>query len=161
VTLKRVTYGLSNDASADYAHGRAVEEAVVVAALAGGTFPSDEGFMKQVSVQLIDRITSFAIHARRAAEITGKRGIQISEPKWLNPGGPALETNFWDIINKILHARDMQIVTFEREEKEAFPKLGDRIIARVEVQSDRGDAICFCPYGLVYGYLSQILLTNS
>jgi hypothetical protein len=157
--LTGVEYSLSNDASANYAHEKAYEEAIIVAALAGGTFPSNEMFVKKVTVQLIDRITSFAIHARRAAEIIDCRGIEIKESRWKLSNGPNLEREFWKVVNKILHARDIKVATFEHGAT-LFTNLGDRIISHIEVHSDRDSPICFCPYGLVYAYLSQILATN-
>ncbi|MCT7666372.1 hypothetical protein [Shinella kummerowiae] len=151
---------MANQASADYAHGKAVEEAIVLAALIGNVWPSaDENFVKKVMVQIIDRITSFAIHARRTAEIINGPKIQIKETRWIRSDGPVLETDFWTVVNKILHSRNIEVVTFEHGAT-MFTNLGDRIITHIEVQSDRGSSICFCGYGLVYAYLSQIAPTT-
>jgi hypothetical protein len=118
-------------------------------------WPPDEIFVKKVVIQVIERTTSFAIHARRATEILNRRNIKIAGSRWSQSNGPELESDFWVIVNKILHARNVEVVTFDHGTT-MFTNLGDRIVTHIEVQSDRGDSICFCGYGLAYAYLSQI-----
>ena len=153
--ISGVTYGLSGDIATQHSHDRAVEEAINLVALTGSVYPSEDAFVRKVILQITDRITSFAIHARRTSELKQARGITVVDSRWA-VGNISLETDFWNIINKIVHAREIHVATFQHG-NEHFTNLGDRIIGYVEVKSDRGDSVKFCPYGLVYAYLSQIM----
>jgi len=158
VLLHGVKYGVNQVDAPMQADKRAVKEAIAISAFAGTTWPAgNEVFLKAAMEQLLDHVASFALHARRHLEITGTKGIQIVDSRWKFASGVenfALETDLWVVINKILHARNLQVVTWNRDSS-LFTSLGDRVVTHLEIQSDRGDAFYVCPFGMVYAYLGR------
>ncbi|MDP3959140.1 MAG: hypothetical protein Q8Q26_03540 [Pseudorhodobacter sp.] len=128
-----------------------------LAALAGNIWPhANENYIDIIVDELLTEIVIFAVHSRRYLELTKIVGVKLEGSLFvLAPEARTAEyeTDLWDAINRVIHSRRMSVFTVERDSLR-FPNLGDRVIAHIEVQSDRGDAVLICPTALVHALLS-------
>ena len=160
-TLPGRYVGYSQDTAAALAREAAIRDAVTITALAGSVYFPSEFIIDEVQRQLLDRVTSFAIHARRALEIADLRGIEIEGGRWrfvMPPPDMNEERNLWDAVNKILHARHLQVYVFQKSPAEIFLSPGfEWVLMHLEVQSDRGEKVHVSPFGLAYSYLNAVV----
>ena len=127
-----------------------------VAALSGNIWPdANEVYIEGVVGELLSEIVIFAVHARRYLELKNIKGKRLEGSLFVivpEARSAEYETDLWTAVNKIIHSRRMSVFTVERDPVR-FSALGDRVIAHVEVQSDRGDAVLICPTALVHALL--------
>jgi hypothetical protein len=159
-TLPGRYVGFDATTAAKLAHEAAIRDAVSITALSGSVYFPTEFIIDEVQRQLLDKVTSFAIHARRALEIANLRGIQIEGGRWRFVAPPPElkeERNLWDAINKIIHARHLQVYVFQRSPSEIFLGPGfEWVLMHLEVQSDR-EKVHVSPFGLAYSYLNGVV----
>ena len=137
----------------------AVQDAVAIGAYSTAEFFPNDQIISTAQQQLFERLVSFSINARRALEILNVRNIKMAGSRWkvsaevsdYNP-----ETDVWQAINAILHARHMQVFVLQRQSEIMLPPRFEFRFTFLEVQSDRSEKIHVDPFAMTMAYLDAM-----
>ncbi len=119
--------------------GRATEEAVVLWALASAQYPVDHRVIQdRATVILVDSVSSFSLNARRVLEgIPDRHQIQLAQPrwKWVPKTNGELVTSLWDALNRIIHARKLDVGWEALPDSESVIAKGAIVIPYIQAQT--------------------------
>ena len=152
-------YGVDRMNAAALAHKAAMRDAISLIALSGTSYLPNSEIAEELTGQIIDRVTSFSIHARRALEIYDIRGTVIEGGRWkfaVEIEDYDDETSLFQATNTVLHARKLRAFIMQRN-TELFREIGHEwVVSHIEAESDRNQTKHISPWGMAYSYLNAV-----
>ena len=140
---------------------KAADEAVRLWALASTQFPSrHDQILEAAQVALIDVISSFALHARRAMEVlTVSDKFALKQPRWNWSAGPGEETvtDLRDALNRIVHAKELHVRFVVLPADLSVIEGGAVVVPFVKARTDRKALACIDPFALAHAYMYAVL----
>ena len=140
---------------------RATEEAVILWALASAQYPLDHKTIQgRASVMLVEAVSSFALNARRALEASLERSqIKLVQPrwKWIPKMEGEIVTNLWDALNRIIHAKRLEVGWEKLPSDVSTIANGAIVIPYVQAETDRRALAFVDPFALAHAFLYKAL----
>lgn len=140
---------------------RATEEAVILWALASAQYPLDHRVIQEeATVMLVEAISSFALNARRALEGTPDHScIQLVQARWTwDPKEKGeLVPNLWDALNRIIHAKRLEVGWEILPSNASVIAGGAIVIPYVQAETDRRALAFIDPFALAHAFLYKAL----
>lgn len=140
---------------------RATEEAIVLWAIASAQCPLDHRLIQdQTTVMVVEAISSFSLNARRALEVIPERPhIKLNQPRWnwIPKANGEVVANLWDAVNRIIHARKLDVGWEALPKNASVIPAGAIIIPYVQAETDRRPLAFIDPFALAHAFLYQAL----
>jgi hypothetical protein len=140
---------------------RAAEEAVRLWALASAQYPRRHQPIVEVArVAVVEAVSAFALNARRAMEVLPKsEKFALAQPrwKWAPKNGGEVVTDLWDALNRIIHARKLEVGFVELPANVAVVDGGALVVPFVEAATDRKALAFIDPFALSHAFLYEVL----
>ena len=140
---------------------RATEEAIVLWALASAQYPLDQRLIQdQATVMMVEAISTFSLNARRAFEVAPERPlIELKQPrwKWVPKTSGAVVANLWDAVNRIIHARKLEVGWEAVPTNASVIAAGAIVIPYVQAETDRRALAFIDPFALAHAFLYEAL----
>jgi hypothetical protein len=140
---------------------RATGDAVVLWALSSAQYPLDHRLIQdQVTVMVVEAVSSFSLSARRALEVVLERpSIKLNQPRWnwVPKAKGEVVVNLWDAVRRIIHARKLDVGWEELPKDVSVIPAGAIIIPYVQAETDRRALAFIDPFALAHAFLYQAL----
>ncbi len=140
---------------------RATEEAVVPWALASAQYPLDHKVVQNnATVILVEAISSFSLNARRLLEVIPDRpNIQLAQSrwKWVPKTDGELVTNLWDALNRVIHARKLEVGWEVLPPRVSVIDNGAIVVPYIQAETDRRALAFIDPFSLAHAFLYTVL----
>lgn len=140
-----------------HSRNRATEEAVMLWALASAQYPLNHRVIQEeVTIVLVEAVSSFAINARRALEGSAERsGIKLVQPRWQwtpNNGGEVVE-DLWDSLNRVIHAKKLDVGWEKLPFGASVIADGAIVVPYVRAETDRRPLAFIDPFAMAHAFL--------
>lgn len=140
---------------------RAAEEAVRLWALGSAQFPKRHGLIVEAArVAIVEAISSFALNARRAIEVLPKsEKFSLGQPRWhwAPARGGEVVTDLWDALNRIIHARKLEVGFVELPANVSVIDGGALVVPFVQTETDRKASAFIDTFAVSHAFLYQVL----
>ena len=136
---------------------RATDEAVQLWALASAQYPKQhELLVKVAATSMIEVASSFALNARRALEVLPTRDkFPLVQPrwKWTPTSEQELVHDLWDGLNRIIHARRLEVGFEQLPPQASVIDGGALVIPYIQTATDRKQLAFIDPFSLSHAFL--------
>jgi hypothetical protein len=151
------TLGVMMEPITEHSLHRAADEAVRLWALASAQYPKSHPLILQVATTaFVEVVSSFALNARRALEVLPP-GVKfpLAQPRWnwAPTASGELVQDFWDALNRIIHAQQLQVGFEELPPKLAVINGGALVVPYVKAATDRRKLAFIDPFALSHAFL--------
>jgi hypothetical protein len=151
--------GIDGELAIEVARKSAFRDAIRLSALAYASYFPNDQIISEAERQIVDCLGSFAINARRTLELLDIQGVRIEGGRWkfkdavkdLNEA-----TDLRDTVNKIVHARMLQVFVFQKETNVFLDAGHEWVFTYAAIRSDRGPTVHVNPVGLAYSFLNAL-----
>lgn len=136
---------------------RAGDEAVRMWALASTQYPrQNKLILNIVTRDVIETVSAFALNARRALEeLPPGNRFSLDQPrwKWTPSTEGELVSDLWDALNRIIHARKLDIGFEELPEQMSIINEGAVVVPYVRARTDRKSLAFIDAFALAHSFL--------
>jgi len=140
---------------------RATEEAVLLWTLASTQYPLDHRIVQEKATRrVIESVSIFALYARRALEVVHNRpSIELRQPRWQwTPiASGDIVTNLWDALNRIIHAKKLDVGWEKLPPTAAIIDKGAIVICHIRAETDHRPLAFIDPFALAHAFLYDAL----
>ena len=133
-----------------HSQDRAIEEATLLWALASAQYPLDHRIIQdQATVLMVEAVSRFSLNARRALEVIQEHiPIALGQPrwKWEPKAAGELVTDLWEALNRIIHARNLEVGWEALPSSASVVASGAIVIPYVRAETDRRALVFIDPF---------------
>lgn len=140
---------------------RAAEEAVRLWALGSAQYPRrHQPIVEAARIAAVEAVSAFALNARRAMEALPKSDkFALAQPRWhwAPTKGGEVVSDLWDALNRVIHARKLEVGFVELPADTSVIDGGALVIPFVQAETDRRALAFIDPFALSHAFLYQVL----
>jgi hypothetical protein len=139
---------------------RAADEAVRLWALASAQYPRRHDLiLETVRTSVVEVVSAFSLNARRAIEaLPRSEKFALGQPrwKWAPTAGGEVVTDLWGALNRVIHARKLDVGFVELPEELSVISGGAVVVPFVQAETDRKTMAFIDPFALAYAFLYDV-----